>query len=178
MRGFCSSPTATNSTNRSRSRKFGGRQRVYLTGRIESARTCWRTLNATPRSQPPLICSLIHKFRHRRRWHGFAETMRPTKSSSRSFAARIPKDFSAKGNIFVFVDEAHRTQTGKMHEAMKQLLPNAMFIGFTGTPLLSRQGHQHRDVRQLHSHLQVRRGSSRMAWCSTCATRPATSTRN
>jgi type I restriction enzyme R subunit len=36
----------------------------------------------------------------------------------------------------VFVDEAHRTQSGKMHRAMKELLPGAMFIGFTGTPLL------------------------------------------
>ena len=50
--------------------------------------------------------------------------------------AKIPKDFSAKGNLFVFVDEAHRTQSGKMHDAMKELLPGAMFIGFTGTPLL------------------------------------------
>ena len=50
--------------------------------------------------------------------------------------AKIPKDFKAKGNLFVFVDEAHRTQSGKMHDAMKQLLPDAMFIGFTGTPLL------------------------------------------
>ena len=38
--------------------------------------------------------------------------------------------------MFVFVDEAHRTQSGKMHDAMKELLPGAMFIGFTGTPLL------------------------------------------
>ncbi len=42
----------------------------------------------------------------------------------------------ALGKCFVFVDEAHRTQSGKMHIAMKQLLPDAMFIGFTGTPLL------------------------------------------
>ena len=38
----------------------------------------------------------------------------------------------------MFVDEAHRTQSGKMHDAMKELLPGAMFIGFTGTPLLKR----------------------------------------
>ena len=37
----------------------------------------------------------------------------------------------------MFVDEAHRTQSGKLHEAMKTLLPGAMFIGFTGTPLLA-----------------------------------------
>jgi type I restriction enzyme R subunit len=34
------------------------------------------------------------------------------------------------------VDECHRTQSGKLHKAMKALLPEAMFIGFTGTPLL------------------------------------------
>ena len=34
------------------------------------------------------------------------------------------------------MDECHRTQSGKLHEAMKEILPNAMFIGFTGTPLL------------------------------------------
>ena len=36
----------------------------------------------------------------------------------------------------MFVDECHRTQSGDLHEAMKAILPNAMFIGFTGTPLL------------------------------------------
>ena len=41
-----------------------------------------------------------------------------------------------KGEFFVFVDECHRTQSGKLHKAMKELLPNAMLIGFTGTPLL------------------------------------------
>ncbi|HRF16797.1 MAG TPA: DEAD/DEAH box helicase family protein, partial [Chitinophagaceae bacterium] len=40
------------------------------------------------------------------------------------------------GEIFVFVDECHRTQSGKLHKAMKALLQNAVFIGFTGTPLL------------------------------------------
>ena len=48
----------------------------------------------------------------------------------------MPKDFHPKGNIFVFVDECHRTQSGKLHNAMKELLPGAMMIGFTGTPLL------------------------------------------
>jgi type I restriction enzyme R subunit len=48
----------------------------------------------------------------------------------------VPKGFRAKGEIFVFVDECHRTQSGKLHDAMKALLPGAMLIGFTGTPLL------------------------------------------
>jgi len=48
----------------------------------------------------------------------------------------LPTDFEAKGDIFVFVDECHRGHTGDLHKAMKKLLPNATFIGFTGTPLL------------------------------------------
>ncbi|GHQ52703.1 type I restriction endonuclease subunit R [Helicobacter pylori] len=36
----------------------------------------------------------------------------------------------------VLVDECHRTQSGKLHNAMKSLLPNAIFIAFSGTPLL------------------------------------------
>ena len=48
----------------------------------------------------------------------------------------MPPGFAAKGDLFVFVDECHRTQSGELHEAMKAILPDAMFIGFTGTPLL------------------------------------------
>jgi type I restriction enzyme R subunit len=40
------------------------------------------------------------------------------------------------GELFVFVDECHRSQSGKMHKVMKAILKNAVFIGFTGTPLL------------------------------------------
>jgi type I restriction enzyme, R subunit len=42
------------------------------------------------------------------------------------------------GEVFVFVDECHRTQSGKLHRAMKAIMPNAVFIGFTGTPLLKK----------------------------------------
>jgi type I restriction enzyme R subunit len=42
------------------------------------------------------------------------------------------------GDIFVFVDECHRTQSGKLHRVMKAIMPNATFIGFTGTPLLKK----------------------------------------
>lgn len=40
------------------------------------------------------------------------------------------------GDFFVFIDEAHRTQSGKLARAMRMILPKAVFIGFTGTPLL------------------------------------------
>lgn len=39
-------------------------------------------------------------------------------------------------NIFVLVDEGHRTQYGTFHIKMKQTFPKACFIGFTGTPLM------------------------------------------
>lgn len=39
-------------------------------------------------------------------------------------------------NIFVLVDESHRSNYGSAHAAMKRMLPNASFIGFTGTPLM------------------------------------------
>ncbi|MFJ5013644.1 type I restriction endonuclease subunit R [Streptomyces griseoluteus] len=80
-----------------------------------------------------LVCSLVHKFRSSRdkATHDEAEN-----EFIRELNATVPKNFHAKGNIFVFVDEAHRTQSGKMHDAMKALMPGAMFIGFTGTPLL------------------------------------------
>ena len=80
-----------------------------------------------------LICSLVHKFR------ASGAGRNPSVAEEafiRELMAAVPKDFAPKGNIFVFVDEAHRTQSGVMHGAMKKLLPGAMFIGFTGTPLL------------------------------------------
>ena len=36
------------------------------------------------------------------------------------------------------MDECHRTQSGKLHRVMKAMMPNAVFIGFTGTPLLKK----------------------------------------
>lgn len=89
-------------------------------------------ITALNNHQPQLISSLVHKFR--------SDDDKEVDASEDSFIAelnsKIPAGFSAKGNFFVFVDEAHRTQSGKMHTAMKKLLPGAMFIGFTGTPLL------------------------------------------
>jgi type I restriction enzyme, R subunit len=61
------------------------------------------------------------------------------------------------GEVFVFVDECHRTQSGKLHRAMKAMMPNAVFIGFTGTPLEEGQTDQPRSLRRLHPHLQIQR---------------------
>lgn len=77
-----------------------------------------------------LLCSLIHKFggKEEADIDGFIEELRTT----------LPPSFCAKGDLYVFVDECHRTQSGDLHKAMKAILPNAVFIGFTGTPLLKK----------------------------------------
>ena len=38
----------------------------------------------------------------------------------------LPNDFKAKGNIVAFIDDAHRTNSGKLHEAVKTLMPDAI----------------------------------------------------
>jgi type I restriction enzyme R subunit len=50
---------------------------------------------------------------------------------------RIPK-IDAK-NIFVLVDESHRSQYGNSNAMMERILPNACYIGFTGTPLMKKE---------------------------------------
>lgn len=107
---------------------FGGvDESIY---RTKSGADLFSTLN---RSEPWLVCSLINKF-------GSSGVELDSDDDDADFIdqlnSKIPRDFAAKGNLFVFIDEAHRTQSGKMHDAMKKLLPGAMFIGFTGTPLL------------------------------------------
>ncbi|MEP5632682.1 MAG: type I restriction endonuclease subunit R [Tateyamaria sp.] len=79
-----------------------------------------------------LIGSLVHKFGHQ----GDANEEKAMEAYLSDLKKALPSDFEAKGEIFVFVDECHRTQSGKLHEAMKAILPDATFIGFTGTPLL------------------------------------------
>lgn len=78
-------------------------------------------------AKPRLLCSLVHKFGQRavQDFDVFIKELesQPTRTV---------------GELFVFVDECHRTQSGRLHRAMKALMPNAVFIGFTGTPLLKK----------------------------------------
>ena len=76
-------------------------------------------------AKPRLLCSLIHKF-GRKGVEDFDVFIAELKS----------QPSPAIGELFIFVDECHRTQSGKLHRTMKALLPGAVFIGFTGTPLL------------------------------------------
>jgi type I restriction enzyme, R subunit len=95
--------------------------------RTKSGRDLIDVLN---KSDEWVICSLIHKF-------GASDEV-DIKSYVKDIQQYLPKGFQAKGDVFVFVDECHRTHTGDLHEAMKALLPGAMSIGFTGTPLLKK----------------------------------------
>ena len=76
---------------------------------------------------PRLLCSLIHKF-GARDVDNFADYIKELESGPSNTV----------GELFVFVDECHRSESGKMHKAMKAILKNAVFIGFTGTPLLKK----------------------------------------
>ncbi len=78
---------------------------------------------ATPR----LLCSLVHKF-GKRDVDNYEKFIKELESQPSHTA----------GELFVFVDECHRTQSGKLHRVMKALMPSAVFIGFTGTPLLKK----------------------------------------
>ena len=91
-------------------------------------------LQVLSNSAERLVCSLVHKF-GRSGEVADAETD-DYDNYVKDIEKHLPDGFQTKGEFFVFVDECHRTQSGKLHKAMKVLLPNATLIGFTGTPLL------------------------------------------
>lgn len=80
---------------------------------------------------PRLLCALIHKF------------------DSSDLTGPAPR---VQGRFHVFVDECHRTQGGDMNAQMKRWLAGAIFIGFTGTPLLRRDRQMTRDVFGTYIH--------------------------
>lgn len=112
--------------------------------RAKSGRDLMNTLS---KPSPRLICSLVHKFgldargKSRREFEGFIEALG-------SGPSRVV------GELFVFVDECHRTQSGRLHKTMKALLPEAVFMGFTGTPLLKKDKATSREVfgRYIHTY--------------------------
>lgn len=74
-----------------------------------------------------LLCTLIHKFGNR------------NVEDIDVFIADLAKQKSKVfGEVIVFIDECHRTQSGDLHRYMKAIIPQAVMIGFTGTPLLKK----------------------------------------
>lgn len=101
-----------------------------------------KTLNT---STDWLVTTLVHKFGIARnatteKLSAIEKKLRgkPTVSQyMEQIAEHLPAGFKAKGNIYVFVDECHRTQGGMLNKAMKKIMGDGvMLIGFTGTPLL------------------------------------------
>lgn len=106
---------------------------------IERSKSGALLLSSLNEPNPWLLCSLVHKFGRR----GELSEDLATQDYIEELKKSLPNDFSVKGNLFVFVDECHRTQSGSLHDAMKSILvaesgPEPMFIGFTGTPLLKK----------------------------------------
>lgn len=64
-----------------------------------------------------VITTLVHKF----------------DAASKKIKAATSRD------IFVLVDESHRTQYGELNIKMKNVFPNACYLGFTGTPLMKKE---------------------------------------
>jgi len=81
--------------------------------------TSQQLLNKIQEKTLNVVTTLIHKFER---------------------ARRIKANFVDESkDIFVLVDEAHRTQGGFSHLDMRRIIPNACYIGFTGTPLMKKQ---------------------------------------
>ncbi|VVE10285.1 Type-1 restriction enzyme R protein [Pandoraea communis] len=80
---------------------------------------------------PRLLCALIHKF------------------DAADLKGEPPP---IHGRFYVFVDECHRTQGGNMNKQMKRWLADAIFIGFTGTPLLRKDRQTTREVFGTYIH--------------------------
>ncbi|KYC73662.1 HsdR family type I site-specific deoxyribonuclease [Heyndrickxia coagulans] len=99
--------------------------------KIVRTKTCADLISKLNSFENRLICSLIHKFGNR---SGEITDLDYDRYIEELFKT-LPPNFSAKGKFYVFVDECHRTQSGKLNQAMKAILPGALFIGFTGTPL-------------------------------------------
>lgn len=104
-------------------------ERIY---RAKSCNDLLQSLNDYTKGR--IICSLIHKVgtyvdeESDKHYADYIKELNKYKNEA----------YSAKGDIFVFVDECHRTQAGVLHDEMKRILPNATFIGFTGTPLMKK----------------------------------------
>ena len=82
--------------------------------RATSGRNLYRLIKTEKKG---IITTLVHKFDN---------------------AVKHSKEVEDSANIFILVDESHRTQHGSLSARMRQMFPKACFIGFTGTPLMKK----------------------------------------
>ncbi len=109
--------------------------------KIKRAKSGGQLIEMLNVADPWLICTLIHKFGNKNEGEsvsvGGKKAVKSLELYLEELAKSLPADFRAKGNIYVFIDECHRTQGGMLHEAMRHIMgEDVMLIGFTGTPLL------------------------------------------
>lgn len=85
---------------------------------VKRTRSAKELLKLIKEKDQRVITSLIHKFQ----------------------ASRALRDFTDNDpNVFILIDEAHRSQAGKANIELNLILPRACQIGFTGTPLMKRE---------------------------------------
>ena len=80
-------------------------------GNLELATSMARLTQLLREDYRGIVVTMIHKFRD------------------------MPADLNGRENIFVLIDEAHRTTGGDLGNFLMAALPNATFLGFTGTPV-------------------------------------------
>jgi type I restriction enzyme, R subunit len=104
---------------------------LVMTDREDLDEQIWRTFigcgitdDETPRASSGTELQFILNGNHRYVFSLIHKFNRP-----------VAKPYSERDDIIVISDEAHRTQAGKFARNMRLALPNAAFIGFTGTPL-------------------------------------------
>ena len=82
-------------------------------------------------AEPWLICTLIHKFGNKNDGDAISVGNKKANKSLdvylEELAKSLPADFWSKGNIYVFIDECHRTQGGLLHEAMKHIMGDNIY---------------------------------------------------
>ncbi len=82
----------------------------------ETARNANHLVELLSGDQAAIVTTLVHKF------------------------GRVPRDFCDRSpDVFVLVDESHRTQLGGFAAEMRRLFPEACYLGFTGTPLMKKE---------------------------------------
>jgi len=82
------------------------------------AKTGRDLLEAVSEKKAAIVTTLIHKF---------------------DKALNVKKHREESIDIFMLVDEAHRTQFKNLHARMRQMFPKACYLGFTGTPLMKKE---------------------------------------
>jgi len=84
----------------------------------QQAKTGRDLLELVSEKKAGIITTLVHKF---------------------DKAMNVKKYQDDSGDIFMLIDEGHRTQFGAFAARMRQMFPNACYLGFTGTPLMRKE---------------------------------------